>query len=78
MQLTPQTLGFLFTEFHTNYEIGKGKRKVYWNEIAERIPSEAESNTYGWMAEIPGFREWIGPRVFHNIAARSYQVINKD
>jgi phage major head subunit gpT-like protein len=78
MQLTPQALNFLFTEFKGDYDLGFAARKVLWPEVAERIPSKTESNTYGWMAEIPGFREWIGPRVFHNIAARSYQIINKD
>lgn len=75
---TPQALEFLFTEFRNDYDMGFKKRVALWDQIATRIPSITESNTYGWMAEIPGFREWIGPRVFHNIAARAYQVINKD
>jgi phage major head subunit gpT-like protein len=78
MQLTPAALNFLFTQFKLDFDIGLAKRSVLWNRIAERIPSTTESNTYGWLSEIPGFREWIGPRVFHNLAARSYSVTNKD
>lgn len=78
MQITPAALNFLFQRFSKDYELGFASRAIHWPQIAERIPSTTEMNTYGWMAEIPGFREWIGPRVFHNLAARSYSIINKD
>lgn len=78
MEITPQNLDFLFKEYSSAYELGFANRQVYWQEIADRLPSSTEANTYGWLAEIPGFREWIGPRVFHNLASRSYQVVNKD
>jgi phage major head subunit gpT-like protein len=78
MQITPASLNFLFQQFKGDYELGFANRAVHWPRLAERIPSTTEMNTYGWMAEIPGFREWIGPRVFHNLAARSYSIVNKD
>lgn len=77
MQVTPTSLNFLFTEFKRQYDLGFAKRAIMWPRIAERISSSSETNTYGWLAEIPGFREWIGPRVFHNLAARAYSIANK-
>jgi phage major head subunit gpT-like protein len=78
MQITPANLSFLFNQFKTDYELGFANRTVNWPSVATRIPSSTEMNTYGWLGEIPGFREWIGPRVFHNLASRSYSIINKD
>ncbi len=78
MHITPAALQFLFNQFKTDYDLGLAARTVNWPALAERIPSTTETNTYGWLAEIPGFREWIGPRVFHNLASRSYAITNKD
>jgi phage major head subunit gpT-like protein len=78
MILTPSGLNFLFTELKGDYDLGYKNRPNHWEQIALRIPSNTASNTYAWMAELPGFREWIGPRVFHNLATRRYEVINKD
>ncbi len=41
------------------------------------MPSSTKSNTYGWLGKWPGFREWVGERVFKNLKAHSYQVTNK-
>lgn len=78
MLITPASLNFFFTEVKTNFELGAIKRAIMWPKVAERLTSGSASNTYSWLAEIPGFREWIGPRVFHNLAARAYSVRNRD
>jgi phage major head subunit gpT-like protein len=78
MELTPANLAFLFNQFQTDYQRGYTSRKSLWNNYSERVPSSTELNTYGWLAELPGFREWIGPRIMRNIAARSYVLVNKD
>ncbi len=78
MQLTPQTLDFLFTQFSSDYQRGYGAYTSKWQEFAERIPSSTELNTYGWMADLPGFREWVGARVMRNISLRAYTLRNKD
>jgi len=78
MQLTPANLDFLFTQFSSDYQRGFGNYTSKWQEFAERMPSSTELNTYGWMADLPGFREWIGARVMRNIALRSYTLRNKD
>jgi phage major head subunit gpT-like protein len=78
MQITPASLGFLFQQFSMDFTRGFKKRTQIWPEIAERVPSSTETNTYGWLGELPGFREWIGPRVMRNIAARTYALTNKD
>jgi phage major head subunit gpT-like protein len=78
MEITPPNLQKFFTELKDLYDIGFRESSVLWPQIAERVPSSTEMNTYSWMADMPGFREWIGPRVFHNIASRTYAIVNRD
>lgn len=42
------------------------------------VPSTNEFNTYGWLANISGMREWIGSRVVDGLKERSYVIYNKD
>lgn len=41
------------------------------------LPSTTSKNIYPWLASIPGYREWIGDRVVHRLAARTYELVNK-
>lgn len=78
MLITPAALNFLFTELHGEFQKGFDRYKPRYDQIAERIPSSTLTNTYSFLGDIPGFREWVGPRIFHNLAARPYAVTNKD
>lgn len=78
MELTPAALDYLFKQFQTDYARGYKARTQFWPRYAERVPSSTETNTYGWLAELPGFREWVGPRIMRNIASRVYALTNKD
>ena len=78
MELTPQNLQFLFQGFNQKFQQGYQRRKVYHEAWAEDMPSSTEIEVYGWLAEIPGLRKWVGPRLIRNISGRSYQLINDD
>lgn len=78
MLITPASLNFLFTELRTEFQKGFDRYQPRWQGIAERIPSNTLTNTYSFLGDIPGFREWVGPRIFHNLAVRPYSVQNKD
>lgn len=47
------------------------------DRIAEVVPSSTKEEKYGWLGELPGMREWIGPRVIHNFAEHSYAIKNR-
>jgi phage major head subunit gpT-like protein len=42
------------------------------------FPSTTASNFYAWLDRIPGFREWVGPRVFNNVRGQKFEVLNRD
>ena len=72
------TLTALRTGFKKNFEDGKVKGEPMFNAVATTIPSTTKSNTYGWLGQWPGFREWIGDRVLNSIKEHAYTITNKD
>lgn len=77
MQLTPANLGHLFTGFQTAFRAGLGSAPSQYAMVAMTTNSTTSEETYGWMKDLPGIREWIGPRVVHNISAAAYTIVNK-
>lgn len=49
-----------------------------WNRVAMLVPSNTSQNDYGWLADIPGMREWIGSRVVHALETEAYSIKNRD
>ena len=47
------------------------------DKVAKTVRSTTALNTYGWMKDISGLREWIGPRQIDNLSEASYQIVNK-
>ncbi len=76
--ITPQLIKSLFTGFKSSYQGGLGMATPQYNQVATVIKSTTASNTYGWLGQWPGFREWIGDRVIKDMEAHGYQIFNKD
>ena len=72
------TLNAIRTGFRKNFEDGKVKGEPMYAAVATVVPSTTKSNTYGWLGQWPGFREWIGDRVLKSIKEHSYEITNKD
>lgn len=77
MIITPDTLKALFTGFKKNFQDGLTMAETQYSQIATVIPSSTASNTYGWLGQWPAFREWVGDRVFKDMAAHDYSIKNK-
>lgn len=75
--VTPQLLRSLQTGFNAAFLQGFGVVTPTWNLVAMRVPSNTKTETYGWMKELPGMREWVGQRVIHNLEAAGAQLTNK-
>lgn len=77
MIISSDTLNSLRTGFNATFQ-GKLKATTsMWPRVATRVPSSTKSNTYGWMKNLPGMREWIGPRHVMAISEASYTIVNK-
>lgn len=46
--------------------------------ITTMVPSSGEDESYGWIGDMPGMREWLGDRVFNELRAGTYTLANKN
>jgi phage major head subunit gpT-like protein len=77
MQITPQSLTALAQGFNAAFLQGFESAQSSYQQIAMTIPSTGSAETYGWMKDLPGMREWVGQRVIHNLEATAAQLVNK-
>jgi len=76
--ITVALLNSLRTGFHKNFQKGLDGAEPQFEKIASIIPSTTATNTYGWLGQWPGFREWIGERQHKSMQEKAYQIANKD
>jgi phage major head subunit gpT-like protein len=50
--------------------------KTYYQDVATRIPSTSDSETYKWLGTVPKMREWGTGRLAKGLRAESYSVEN--
>lgn len=73
-------LAALSTAFNFRFNDGITRRRTqtWWNKVADEVPSNTAMNIYPFLSDISGMKEWVGPRVVDQLAARTQQVVNKD
>lgn len=77
MMITPQNLRGIYVGFNTIFNKALGDYKPLYPEIATVTPSTTDTETYAWLGDIPGMREWIGEREIQNLTASEYTIKNK-
>lgn len=77
MIITPQNLRGIYVGFNTIFNKALENYKPIYTEIATVTPSSTDSETYAWLGDIPGMREWIGEREIQNLTASEYSIKNK-
>lgn len=70
-------LSAIFRGFNTSFQKGFTSAPSYYRSVATVVPSATGEETYAWLGEFPGLREWIGDRVIRNLAAHGYTVTNR-
>lgn len=77
MIISSATLNALRVAFDTAFQAGLGMAPPMKDKVAMTIRSTTASNSYGWLNQLPGMREWIGARVIQNLSESSYSITNK-
>lgn len=78
MLLTPAALDSAFIGFHKMFQDGFVAATPFWDKLATKTTSDTESETYHHMLRLPRMREWLGERVYNNLASASYNLVNRD
>ena len=78
MIITPQALRGIYVAFNTIFNKAFEGQHPTYEKVAPVVPSTSESETYAWLGDIPGMREWIGEREIQNLSGSAYVIRNKD
>ncbi len=78
MIISSVTLNGLRRSFNSLSMEGMEGAQPRWQSIAMLVPSSNESNSYGWLEQLPGMIEWLGDRAVKNLKEKSYTILNKD
>lgn len=76
MLINQSNLRSLYTGFSTAFQGAFSAVKPMYERVATTVPSTTAENEYGWLGQMPRFREWIGDRHVNSIAAHGYSVRN--
>ena len=63
--------------FKTSFNKGFASVESHWPTVAMKVPSSTAENSYAWLGDMPGIREWIGDRVVHDLGVFGYTVRNR-
>ena len=78
MIINPQNLRGIYTGFNTLFTQAFSSQQPTYERIATVVPSTTDSETYAWLGDIPGMKEWIGDREIQNLTGSDYTIKNKD
>ena len=62
MIVNQQSLRGIYVGFNTLFNKAFEEVAPLYTEVATVTPSTTDSETYAWLSDIPGMREWIGDR----------------
>ncbi len=64
--------------FNTLFNKAFAEQPALYQQVATVVPSTTAQETYAWLGDIPGMREWIGDREIKDLSASDYTIKNKD
>jgi phage major head subunit gpT-like protein len=78
MDINRQNMNDLFQAMNKAFQAGVAARpRVDLSFLFFEAPSVTASNLYPWLDRIPGFREWVGDRIYNNVRSQRYEVLNR-
>lgn len=77
MDINASTLRAIYTGLSTAFNQRFASISPLYQMVAMTVPSTTAMNEYPRLDDLPGFREWIGDRVVHDLGAQTYIIRNK-
>ncbi len=78
MLINSQSLRGIYVAYNTLFNKMFQAQKPIYEQVATIVPSTTDTETYAWLGDMPGMREWIGDREIQNLSASDYSIKNKD
>lgn len=54
-----------------------GAYPAFWTDVTTVVPSDKDTESYGWLGAVPGMQEFIDERQIKDLATYSYAIKNK-
>jgi len=77
MIINQANLRILFNGFKASFQGAFDGATTDYEQITLTVPSTTAQETYGWLGQTTGFREWVGDRVIQNLKQHNYTIKNK-
>lgn len=77
MDINASTMRSIYTGLSTAFNQRFSSVSTYYSTVAMTVPSTTAMNEYPRLDDLPGFREWIGDRVVHDLGGTTYTIRNK-
>lgn len=77
MIVNASNLNAMFTGFKTAFNQGSENVKTYRDVVSMKVTSSSREETYGWLAQLPNIRQWIGERIINSLTAHGYTIKNE-
>lgn len=78
MDINASTLRSIYTGLSTAFNVRFTTIQTFYSLVAMTVPSTTAMNEYPRVDDLPGFREWIGDRVVHDLGAQTYIIRNRE
>ncbi len=59
------------------FDLRLRKSTPFYPTICQTVPSDGYDEKYGWLGAFPGVREWLGDRIFEQLRAANFTLVNK-
>lgn len=77
MDITGENIDLMFKGFNTKFNDFHAQTTPMWEQVAMMHRSTGSEEVYGWLAELPKIREWLGDRVVSQIETTDYVIKNR-
>lgn len=67
----------LSTALSAAFTRGVGRVTPQYRSVATVVPSSGASNSYGWLDDLPGIKEWVSTRQLAELKQMGYSITNK-
>ena len=75
--ISKSTLDALRVQFEAKFQEAFQQTSVWASELATEVPSDGESNLYGWVDNSVEIAEWVGERDMSVLQESDYRLINE-
>lgn len=77
MIVNQENLRGLTTGYSAAFNKAMSEVRTEHQKIATTVPSSTAENSYKWLGQLPGLREWIGEREIQHLDSYGYTIRNK-